>query len=50
MNILETIIEKKKQEVAEKKLVADIDFLKSLNHNFNRKGLSLKTKTFKRAA
>ena len=44
MNILETIIERKKEEVAEKKLVVSIDFLKSLNNNFNREGLSLKQK------
>lgn len=44
MNILEKIIERKKQEIDEKKSLADIDFLKSFNHNFNRKGLSLKQK------
>lgn len=42
MNILQTIIEKKKLEVAEKKSIMDIDFLKSLNKDFNGKGLSLK--------
>ena len=44
MNILETIIEQKKKEVAEKKQSMDIDFLKSLNAGFDRKGLSLKEK------
>ncbi|HEX5152750.1 MAG TPA: indole-3-glycerol phosphate synthase TrpC [Parafilimonas sp.] len=44
MNILETIIEQKKREVAEKKQSMDIAFLKSLNSDFERKGLSLKEK------
>src|SRR5215831_18618146 len=44
MNILETIIAQKKREVAEKKQYMDIAFLKSLNSDFNRKGLSLKEK------
>lgn len=42
MNILQTIIEKKKLEVAEKKSIMNIDFLKSLNKDFNNEGLSLK--------
>ncbi|MFT4156202.1 indole-3-glycerol phosphate synthase TrpC [Parafilimonas sp.] len=42
MNILQTIIEKKKLEVAERKSIMHIDFLKSLNKNFDGKGLSLK--------
>jgi len=44
MNILETIIEQKKREIAVKKQSVDIDFLKSLNTDFDRKGLSLKEK------
>jgi indole-3-glycerol phosphate synthase len=44
MNILETIIEQKKREVTEKKQSMDIAFLKSLNADFDRKGLSLKEK------
>ena len=43
MNILETIIEQKKREVAERKRSTDIAFFKSLN-DFDRKGLSLKEK------
>ena len=44
MNILETIIEKKKKEIAEKKEIMDIDFLKFMNDDFDKKGLSLKEK------
>ncbi len=46
MNILETIVEQKKKEVAEKKAIMDVDFLKFLNDDFERKGLSLKEKLF----
>jgi indole-3-glycerol phosphate synthase len=44
MNILETIVEKKKIEVATKKQNTDIDFLISLNKDFDRPCLSLKEK------
>src|SRR6516225_2146544 len=44
MNILETIIEKKKKEIEEKKEIMDIDFLKFMNDDFDKKGLSLKEK------
>jgi len=44
MNILETIIEQKKREVAEKKQSMDIAFLKTRDSDFDRKGLSLKEK------
>jgi len=44
MNILETIIQQKKREVAERKQSMDIAFLKSLNVDFDSKGLSLKEK------
>jgi indole-3-glycerol phosphate synthase len=42
MNILETIIEKKKREVAEKKTMMDIDFLKFMHNDFEKKSRSLK--------
>src|SRR5215831_17695063 len=42
MNILETIIEKKKKEVAEKKEIMDIDFFRFMNDDFDKKSLSLK--------
>ena len=41
MNILETIIEQKKKEVAEKKTMMDIDFLKFMNNGFDKKCISL---------
>ncbi|MBS1745992.1 MAG: indole-3-glycerol phosphate synthase TrpC [Bacteroidetes bacterium] len=44
MNILETIVEKKKIEVASKKQMAGIDLLISMNKNFDRPCLSLKRK------
>jgi len=44
MNILETIVEQKKKEVAEKKAMMDIDFLKFMNNDFEKKGRSLKEK------
>ena len=44
MNILETIIAQKKKEVAEKKENMDIDFFRSMNADFDKKGLSLKEK------
>src|SRR6516162_9282602 len=46
MNILETIVEQKKKEVADKKAMMDMDFLKLLNNDFERKSLSLKEKLF----
>jgi indole-3-glycerol phosphate synthase len=42
MNILETIIAQKKKEVAEKKENMDIEFLKFMNTDFEKKCLSLK--------
>ena len=44
MNILETIVEQKKKEVAEKKASMDIDFLKFMNNDFDKPCLSLKQK------
>ncbi len=42
MNILETIIAQKKKEVAEKKAIMDIDFLKFMSNDFDRQCYSLK--------
>jgi len=44
MNVLETIIARKKKEVAEKKLTTGIDFFKSFSKDFERKCISLKDK------
>lgn len=42
MNILETIVEQKKKEVAEKKAIMNYDFLKFMANDFDRKCYSLK--------
>lgn len=42
MNILETIVAQKKKEIADKKATMDIDFLKFLTNDFDRKCCSLK--------
>ncbi len=42
MNILENIIAQKKKEVADKKAMMDIDFLKFMSKDFDRKCYSLK--------
>lgn len=44
MNILETIVEQKKKEVAEKKASMDIDFFKFMNDDFDKPCISLKQK------
>src|ERR1044071_1843767 len=44
MNILEEIVAKKKQEVAEKKAGRDLSFLKFISSDFDRKCISLKEK------
>ncbi len=46
MNILETIVEQKKKEVAEKKAIMDVAFLKFMNKDLERENLSLKEKLF----
>jgi indole-3-glycerol phosphate synthase len=46
MNILETIVEQKKKEVAARKAIMDVDPLSIMNNDFERKNLSLKEKLF----
>ncbi|MEP6682376.1 MAG: indole-3-glycerol phosphate synthase TrpC [Parafilimonas sp.] len=50
MNILETIVAQKKKEVAEKKASMDIDFLKFMSTDFDRKTISLKQKLMANSA